>query len=69
LGPAKYLPSTTEPAIRALESTTRMGADHARGLSVGKVQYLRSTELIGWDEGKDATWSYVECSGGAGSRR
>ena len=36
----------------------------------GRTEYLREVgEVIGWDDGKDATLSYAECSGGlAGSR-
>jgi hypothetical protein len=31
----------------------------------GKAEYIRGVDqVIGWDEGKDATISFAECSGG-----
>ena len=66
MGPAKYLPHLEAEAVRELEAMT-VSSPAWRGTRVvpAKTEYLRRVaELIGWDEGKEAVLSYVECSGG-----
>lgn len=65
--PARYFGD--EQAIRAIEDETARRAPLVRGAFPGKTEYLRSVgEVIGWDDGDDATLSYVECIGSAGCR-
>ncbi len=65
---ARYL--ADEGSIRTLETATAQLACRRSILSSGKAQYLRETgNVIGWDEGYDATLSYVECSCGANAGR
>jgi hypothetical protein len=67
---ARYLPSYDEPAVKALEAGTACDPFRCRFLDGGKAEYLREIgEVIGWDDGKDATLSYVECSGGTEAGR
>lgn len=68
-GPAVYLPppppDAVRDAIRKIEATTVAAPGHSRDVGGFKREYLRETAaVIGWDEGHDATASYVECSGG-----
>jgi hypothetical protein len=67
LGPAKYLSRLDAHAISALEDASRRTPTWRGGNAAPlKTEYLRSVgEVIGWDEGQDASLSYVECSGGA----
>jgi hypothetical protein len=63
-GPARYLVGFDARSIQALERETVSGSDTAgaRGL---KRMYMRNIgEVIGWDGGMDARFSFVECSGG-----
>jgi hypothetical protein len=65
---ARYL--LDAQGIRAMETATANQAFRRTALPGGKVEYLRDTGIvIGWDEGRDATLSYVECSGGASAGR
>lgn len=59
--PARYLPGTN---MQELETeTVRRGMRTLR--SELKSEYQRDVGcVIGWDEGRDATVSFVECSGG-----
>src|SRR5258708_35197124 len=68
-GPAKYLAAFTRDRIQALEAETVRHGE--RGLPLGHTAtYIRGVgEVIGWDEGLDATLSFVECSGGETSGR
>lgn len=65
-GPARYLKGIN---VRKLERGTLAGPDRRRGGCPGNSEYAREMgKLIGWDEGEDATVSYVECSGGSATR-
>lgn len=64
-GPARYLPGTTDAQIRAIETATAQAPTRTLAEPPGKAEYARNVDgVIGWDEGKDATISFVECSGG-----
>lgn len=65
--PAKYL---LHVHVQAVETATVAGVERkAIGALAAKTEYLRATGVvIGWDDGQDATLSYVECSGGAAVR-
>lgn len=65
--PALYFYSREEyAAVHALEAQTVATPDCRAGEIPDKVQYLRAMgAAIGWDDGEDATLSYVECSGGS----
>jgi hypothetical protein len=69
-GPARYLEEFAQDAIRELETATTRRPTVQAGAVPGKTEYLRKMDrLIGWDLGRDATLSFVECSGGpVGSR-
>lgn len=63
--PARYLPKTTDPQIQEIEMTTVTSPEQSRNASAFKREYRRETGgVIGWDDGLDATISFVECSGG-----
>lgn len=63
--PARYLRGTIAPEIQRIETTTVRGPDRDRNASAFKREYQRETgAVIGWDDGRDATISFVECSGG-----
>lgn len=63
--PARYLPGFTAEAIKALEMGTAHRADRRRELTSSKSEYLRDmSTVVGWDQGQDATLSFVECAGG-----
>jgi hypothetical protein len=65
-GPAKYLPGTTEGDIRALETETVGHPTRRLALPPQRSEYVRAMgAVIGWDRGRDATFSFAECSGGA----
>ncbi len=67
---ARYLAVFDGPSIRALETATARDAFRLHILPGGKAEYRRDVgEVIGWDDGKEATFSFVECSGGAGAGR
>lgn len=63
-GPAKYLPElSTEAEMQALERATVAGG--ARVVAGLRAEYLRDAGIvIGYDLGKEASMSFVECSGG-----
>jgi hypothetical protein len=65
-GPARYLVGID---VQALETETVQAG--ARSVSLpAKATYTRDVgAVIGWDDGRDATVSYVECSGGGGAGR
>ncbi len=64
---ARYLDRGT---VEALETATAQAAFRRTVSPAGKAQYLRDVGgVIGWDEGCDATLSYVECSGGTNAGR
>lgn len=67
--PAKYLWGMTRAEIRSLErQTVQTGTRIER--SPTHSEYLREIgEVIGWDEGRDATVSFAECSGGTNASR
>lgn len=68
--PARYLPGTTEAQIRAIETETVRAPSQIRAAPPGKAEYLRGVnKVIGWDNGKDATLSFSECSGGTSAGR
>ncbi len=68
-GPARYRSGMTHDDICALEKATVRSGEQLE-LSEGKSEYLRQlNEIIGWDEGQDATHSFAECSGGLGQGR
>lgn len=70
-GPAKYLPTLGEEEIQVIEVETTLRPDLRAGApESGRTRYARDADtVLGWDEGRDANWSYVECSGGAASAR
>lgn len=63
-GPASYLAGTKRQQVQAIENdTVRQGKRQV--VNDHNSEYLRDVgKVIGWDAGKDATWSFVECSGG-----
>lgn len=64
--PSKYLPGTTPEQIRNLETATIQAPGTVLAMPPGKAEYARAADqVIGWDRGRDATVSFVECSGGA----
>ena len=64
--PAKYFPGTD---IRALEAATVQHPDRAAGESTTVTKYLRDAgAVIGYDDGVETHWSYVECGTGTGAR-
>ena len=65
-GPARYL---KRGSIRAIETTTVRAATHALGKAhEGRTEYARDVgDVIGYESGEEARWSYVECSGAIGS--
>ena len=67
--PALYRPGMKPGDIRALEGeTVRIGK--RMGRSPAHSEYVRKVdEVIGWDEGRDATLSFAECSGGTNVSR
>lgn len=67
--PAKYKSGLMPADIKALESqTVRTGQRRER--SPAHSEYQRDMgEVIGWDEGRDATLSFAECSGGTDASR
>lgn len=64
--PARYLGHLDERQIRELEITTIRQTEYTKGSPLGgRTEYLRSVgRVIGWDDGREAEFSYVECSGG-----
>ena len=69
-GPAKYLPGMSQQEIMAIETATVRAPPTRLSLPPGKSEYARDVGfVIGWDAGGDATYSFVECSGGASSSR
>jgi hypothetical protein len=61
-GNAKYLPGTTPQLIAAIETAT---VDHPAMVLSPPVfaEYLRDVgQLIGWDDGQDAAFSFAECT-------
>lgn len=68
--PAVYLVVTTELEVREIEETTVRNPELIRGAVGSHRKYLRDVgRVIGWDEGKDARLSFVECSGGVTAGR
>jgi hypothetical protein len=68
--PAKYLPGSTPEQIQGIETSTVLAPARALSIPPGKAEYVREIDhVIGWDRGKDATISFVECSGGATAGR
>ena len=64
-GAARYLDAYDAAGIRALETKTVREPDRARASSATRSEYLREVgAVIGWDQGVDATLSFVSCSGG-----
>jgi hypothetical protein len=67
--PARYLPGFDETRIRDLEVETARRPGDRRERSASKAEYLRDMQqTIGWDLGRDATLSFVECAGGEVAR-
>lgn len=62
--PARYLDLAS---IEPIERGTIAGFDHTgTAKPPSKTEYLRDTgEVIGWDDGREAEWSFVECCGNA----
>lgn len=69
-GPAKYLAGMSQADIKATETATVRAPTTRLSLPPGKSEYARDIgSVVGWDAGGDATFSFVECSGGASSGR
>jgi hypothetical protein len=69
-GPAVYCLGMNQQTIRDLETETVRSPSSVLSTPPGKSEYAREMGLvIGWDEGKDATLSFVECSGGLSAGR
>ena len=62
--PARYLSGIS---IRTLQiETIKSPSVIAKATPPSKTKYLKKMrQVIGWDDGQDASWSYVECSGSA----
>jgi len=66
-GPARYLPGTN---IADVETSTVRAPDRHLASEGHLSEYVRQTGVvIGWDLGRDAMLSFVECSGGVGAGR
>ena len=64
--PALYLPTED---IHRLETNTAQTPDRLCLAKPMKREYLRDVgTVIGWDDGQDATLSFVECAGGTITR-
>lgn len=62
---ARYLPGTTAAQIQAIETATVAAPTRVLTPPPGNSEYLRDVgQVIGWDDGQDATLSFAECSGG-----
>jgi hypothetical protein len=69
-GPAKYLPGATPAQIHAIESATVSVAALGASATSNNTEYARETDqVVGWDEGEEATVSFAECSGGTNAGR
>ena len=67
--PALYLSSFSARFIETIERTTVSIANWRSGNLPQRTEYLRDAGItIGWDDGKDATLSFAECSGGSHAR-
>lgn len=67
--PARYLPGFDVVRIQTLEMETARRSERQRGSSSSKTEYLREVgDVVGWDEGQDASLSFVECAGGEVAR-
>jgi hypothetical protein len=67
--PARYLPELDAVRIQTLETETARRRERQRGGAASKTEYLREVgEVVGWDQGQDASWSFVECAGGEVAR-
>lgn len=65
-GPARY---AWPCDVRAIETKTVERADYCHARSPYHFEYVREVgAMIGWHEGKKATVSYAECSGGTAGR-
>jgi hypothetical protein len=63
--PARYLPGFTAEGIKALETETARRRERRRESTPSKSEYLRDAgAVVGWDQGQDASLSFVECAGG-----
>jgi hypothetical protein len=61
--PAKYLPGTTPAQIQAIETTTVQNPSVILSQPPGTAEYVRPVDrVIGWDNGHEATISFVECN-------
>lgn len=68
-GPARYLGGIAHSQMQTIETATVQSGE-CTVLPSTKSEYVRDAgEVIGWDKGEDATWSFVECSGGVSSGR
>ncbi len=64
-GPARYALDYDRHAIEAVERTTASSPSLGCGTFPGRTEYARVLDhVLGWDRGRDANVSYVECSGG-----
>lgn len=64
--PALYLPTVD---IQRLETDTAQKPERLCLAKPMKREYLRDVgTVIGWDDGHDATLSFVECAGGTVTR-
>jgi hypothetical protein len=67
--PARYLPGFDIVRIQTLETETARRRELQRGSTSAKTEYLRDIgEAVGWDQGEDASLSFVECAGGEVAR-
>ncbi len=67
--PARCLSGFYIARIQTLETETARRRERRRGSTSSKTEYLRDIgEVVGWDQGQDASLSFVECAGGEVAR-
>jgi hypothetical protein len=63
-GPSLYLSGTSAAEIKTIETAT-VESGERRERNQTKSEYSREvSQVIGWDRGEDARFSFAECSGG-----
>jgi hypothetical protein len=67
--PARYLAGFDVVRIQTLEMETARRRERQRVSPSSKTEYLQDIgDVVGWDQGQDASLSFVECAGGEVAR-